>query len=204
MLQVLAQHSEVPVINALSSDWHPTQILADLLTMHEDPYFQDPSSATHSPHTNVPSLTPLRPLTITWLGDSSNVLHDMLVTFPRLGHKMRVATPPNPKYRCPDPIWNRVQGLGCDKGITWTDDPREAVHGADLVITDTWYTLLSCALFVVDLQNQDLNGTRSRKSSAIKGLPGLSGHREALRRRRRKEGLEVYALLASQAGRSRR
>ena len=51
---------------------------------------------------------------------------------------MRVATPPNPKYRCPDPIWDRVKGLGCDKGITWTDDPREAVHGADLIITDTW------------------------------------------------------------------
>jgi hypothetical protein len=63
---------------------------------------------------------------------------------------MRVATPPNPKYHCPDPIWNRVQELGCDKGITWTNDPREAIHGADLVITDTWYTPLPCVLFVAD------------------------------------------------------
>ena len=118
--------------------------------MHEDPYFQDSSKATHSPHLNIPHLTPLRPLTITWLGDSSNVLHDMLVTFPRLGHKMRVATPLNPAYRCPGPIWNRVKELGCDKDITWTDDPREAVHHADLVITDTWYTLLFRTLFSAD------------------------------------------------------
>jgi ornithine carbamoyltransferase len=121
--------------------------------MHEDPYFQDSSKAIHSSNSNVPSLTPLRPLTITWLGDSSNVLHDMLVSFPRLGHKMRVATPPNPAYRCPDPVWNRVKELGCDKDITWTDDPREAVHGADLVITDTWYGPLSCVLFAPLTQN---------------------------------------------------
>jgi ornithine carbamoyltransferase len=62
----------------------------------------------------------------------------MLVTFPRLGHKMQVATPSDPQYQCPAPVWERVKQLGCDKGIKWVEDPREAVNGADVVITDTW------------------------------------------------------------------
>lgn len=123
--QELAKYSEVPVINALSSLWHPTQILADLLTLRE-----------------IPSLTLqgegkiLRPLTVAYVGDSANVLHDMLATYPRLGHELRVASPE--KYRAPPEVWDRVVELGCDKGIFWTADPKEAVHGADVVITDTW------------------------------------------------------------------
>lgn len=78
----------------------------------------------------------LRPLTIAYVGDSANVLHDMLVTYPRLGHKLQIASPPN--YRAPIPVWDKVVELECDKGITWTDDPRAAVKGADVVVTDTW------------------------------------------------------------------
>ena len=66
----------------------------------------------------------------------------MLVTYPRLGHQLRVASPDNPKYRAPAPVWDRVVELGCDKGIWWGADPKEAVHGADVVVTDTWYVLL--------------------------------------------------------------
>lgn len=105
--------------------------------MHEHAYFQANLESSTTPE-NENILKPLRPLTITYLGDSTNVLHDMLVAFPRLGHQMRVATPSNPLYQCPKPVWARVQELGCDKGITWVEDPREAVKGADVVITDTW------------------------------------------------------------------
>lgn len=82
------------------------------------------------------SLPELRPLTIAYVGDSANVLHDMLVTYPRLGHSMRVASPL--KYRAPPEVWKRVEELGCDKGIWWGEDPKEAVKGADVVVTDTW------------------------------------------------------------------
>ena len=87
-------------------------------------------------------LQPLRPLTIAYVGDSANVLHDMLVSYPRLGHKLRIASPEDAKYRAPKPVWDRVVQLGCDKGIWWGKDPKEAVQGADLVVTDTWYAFL--------------------------------------------------------------
>ena len=87
-------------------------------------------------------LQPLRPLTISYVGDSANVLHDMLVSYPRLGHKLRIASPEDAKYRAPKPVWDRVVQLGCDKGIWWGKDPKEAVQGADLVVTDTWYAFL--------------------------------------------------------------
>ena len=135
----------MPVVNALSSLWHPTQILADLLTLQEhahlfdsnlQPLVSDPKVFARA-KTFYP-LPKLRPLTIAYVGDSANVLHDMLVTYPRLGHKIRVASPEDEKYRAPKAVWDRVVELGCDKDIAWSTDPREAVRGADVVVTDTW------------------------------------------------------------------
>ena len=62
----------------------------------------------------------------------------MLVTYPRLGHKLRIASPEDEKYRAPKAVWDRVVQLECDKNIWWGKDPKEAVQGADLVVTDTW------------------------------------------------------------------
>lgn len=111
--QELAAHSPVPVLNALSSLWHPTQILADILTLHEHAHLFGSVNKTANDSVNsfvksfynalangcIQDLTPLRPLTVTWLGDSSNVLHDILVSLPRLGHKVRVGTPPQQVMR---------------------------------------------------------------------------------------------------------
>ncbi|KAF9260338.1 mitochondrial ornithine carbamoyltransferase [Marasmius fiardii PR-910] len=150
-IEELAKHSPVPVINALSSLWHPTQILADLLTLHEhahefapplsskDDYTHLQTSVKARKHQKVKNLPELRPLTVAYVGDSANVLHDMLVTYPRLGHRLRIASPE--KYRAPREVWDRVEELGCDKGIWWGSDPREAVYGADVVVTDTWISM---------------------------------------------------------------
>lgn len=127
----------MPVINALSSLWHPTQVLADLLTLHEHAHlFDQPPSASSNDLSNLP------PLTIAYVGDSANVLHDMLVTYPRLGHILRVATPPQQQYQAPKEVWNTIEKLeGCKDGIFWTEDPRQAVSGADIVVTDTWFVV---------------------------------------------------------------
>jgi ornithine carbamoyltransferase len=158
--QEMTKYSPVPVLNALSSLWHPTQILADLLTLHEhseafaisSPEAATPenelATKTDGEHKNekqwekkpfFTALPTLRPLTIAYLGDSTNVLHDMLVTYPRFGHKLRVATPLDAKYQCPEPVWARVKELECAEHISWSADPREAVRGADVVVTDTWF-----------------------------------------------------------------
>jgi ornithine carbamoyltransferase len=139
-IQELAKYSPAPVLNALSSLWHPTQILADLLTLHEHAHLFDPSAPPSTPPAKPHAVTlpKLRPLTIAYVGDSANVLHDMLVTYPRLGHKLRIATPPKPAYQAPGPVWERVKELKCDEKIWWGTDPREAAHGANVVITDTW------------------------------------------------------------------
>lgn len=135
----------MPVLNALSSLWHPTQILADLLTLQEHAHLFDPSTRPppSTPETFACAdkfypLPELRPLTVAYVGDSANVLHDMLVAYPRLGHKLRVASPEDEKYRAPKAVWDRVVELGCDKNIWWGKDPKEAVQGADVVVTDTW------------------------------------------------------------------
>ncbi|KAF8175773.1 ornithine carbamoyltransferase [Pholiota molesta] len=149
-IEELAAHSPVPVLNALSSLWHPTQVLADLLTLHEAaagtkpewllPAPSDaPASAKPKKKNAGPALHPLRPLTVAYVGDSANVLHDMLVTYPRLGHALRVASPP--AYRAPAAVWDRVRALGIEQDIVWSDDPAEAVRGADVVVTDTWISM---------------------------------------------------------------
>ncbi|KIJ37605.1 hypothetical protein M422DRAFT_33692 [Sphaerobolus stellatus SS14] len=144
-IEEMVKYSPVPVLNALSSLWHPTQILADLLTLHENAALFRPLIAveddSESKRKYPKHLPDLPPLTIAYLGDSTNVLHDMLVTYPRFGHTLQVATPPAQQYQCPEPVWNRVKELGCDTNIKWTADPREAVHNADVVVTDTWISM---------------------------------------------------------------
>ncbi|KAF4618827.1 hypothetical protein D9613_010049 [Agrocybe pediades] len=137
----LARYSDVPVINALSPLWHPTQVLADIMTLRENassfgsPH-DAPSSATEVQLSQLPELPPL---TIAYVGDSANVLHDMLVSYPRMGHKFRVASPK--QHRAPSEVWERVKQLGCDGNIVWVEDPKEAVEGANVVATDTWISM---------------------------------------------------------------
>lgn len=144
-IEELARYSPVPVLNALSSLWHPTQVLADLLTLQEHALLFRPGSKPKPRADEEPKkrkqLDEVPPLTIAYVGDCANVLNDMLVTYPRLGHKIRVGAPENAKYRPPSAVWDRVVELGCDKGIFMTADPQEAVHGADVVVTDTWISM---------------------------------------------------------------
>lgn len=110
------------------------QILADLLTMLE----------TYG--SGKAELSSLRGLTVAWVGDSNNILNDMIVSFARLGINLRIATPK--KY----PLDERVvkmgnEGLSNEKSgggaasslLQHFNDPSEAVKGADVLVTDTWY-----------------------------------------------------------------
>jgi hypothetical protein len=84
------------------------------------------------------------------MGDFAPV--DILVSYPRLDHKLRIASPKEAKYRAPKAVWDRVEQSECDKNIWWGVDPLEAVKGADVVVTDTWYAIS----FSLIVSNNDL------------------------------------------------
>ncbi|QBX37123.1 ornithine carbamoyltransferase [Brevundimonas sp. S30B] len=110
-----ARVSTVPVINALTDRSHPCQILADLLTIEE--------------HRG-----PVKGKTIAWVGDGNNVCHSFMHAAPKLGFTLNVACPA--EYH-PD---LRDLAKGGDH-VHLTSDPREAVRGADVVVTDTWVSM---------------------------------------------------------------
>lgn len=114
----LAQYATVPVINALTDDTHPCQILADVLTFEE--------------HRG-----PIKGKTFAWLGDGNNVLHSFMEAAALFQFNIRVATPlgsePDQKYI----DWAREHGAN----ITMISDPKEAVANVDCVVTDTWVSM---------------------------------------------------------------
>jgi len=110
-----AQVSTVPVINGLTDRSHPCQILADLQTIEE--------------HKG-----PIAGKTIAWIGDGNNVCHSFMHAAPKFGFHLNVACPA--EYH-PD-LRDLAKG---GNAVTLTSDPREAVLGADVVVTDTWVSM---------------------------------------------------------------
>jgi ornithine carbamoyltransferase len=119
IVATLAKESNVPVINALSSLYHPLQALADLLTIQET-YPQG-----------------VEGLKVAWVGDANNVLYDLAIAGVKMGINIAAATPE--KYPFDKDILNIVK-KNCEKGATikLTSDPLEAVKDADIIVTDTW------------------------------------------------------------------
>ncbi|GAA5935053.1 ornithine carbamoyltransferase [Sporobolomyces koalae] len=130
-VETLAANSSVPVINALSHLYHPTQILADLQALLE----------VRQPFTT--DLASLKGLTIAWVGDSNNILNEMMVTYPRLGVNLQIATPKG--YDLDQEVLDRAnEGIKKEGGtgkIIHTHSPEEAVKNADVVTTDTWISM---------------------------------------------------------------
>lgn len=133
----LAKHSSVPVINALSNDFHPLQTIADFLTIHE----AFPSQSSRS-LTSVPSLG-VEGLKIAWIGDSNNVLFDLAIGALKLGVNIAVASPQG--YTIPpamlEVIKSSTQGVASPGKITQTSVPEEAIKNADILVTDTWVSM---------------------------------------------------------------
>ena len=114
----LAQHATVPVINGLTRDSHPCQVMADLMTFEE-----------HRGN--------IRGRTVAWTGDSNNVLVSWMHAASRFDFELRVATPPElaPKKRLLD--WVKSSGAAIRIGT----DPVVAVNAADCIVTDTWVSM---------------------------------------------------------------
>ena len=114
----LAEHATVPVINGLTRDSHPCQVMADLMTFEE-----------HRGN--------IRGRTVAWTGDSNNVLVSWMHAASRFDFELRVATPPElaPKKWLRD--WVKSSGAAIRIGT----DPEAAVNAADCIVTDTWVSM---------------------------------------------------------------
>lgn len=129
----LAEYSSVPILNALSSDFHPLQTIADFQTIHEAFPGATPSSASLG----------LEGLKVAWVGDSNNVLFDLATGCVKMGVDIAVAAPQG--YGIPDEMRNVIVGAG--KGVpspgklTETTIPEEAVKDAEIIVTDTWISM---------------------------------------------------------------
>lgn len=127
----LAEHSSVPVINALSDDFHPLQIIADFLTIHE----AFPSSSKQG--------LGLEGLKVAWIGDSNNVLFDLASGCIKLGVDIAVASPQG--YGIPEAmkkhILSAANGVASPGKLEETTVPEEAAKNADILVTDTWVSM---------------------------------------------------------------
>ena len=114
----LAEHATVPVINALTDDTHPCQIMADIMTFEE--------------HRG-----PIKGKTVAWTGDGNNVLHSLVEGAARFGYRMTMAVPLGSEPK--DHYLNWARNEGAD--ILLCHEAERAVAGADCVVTDAWVSM---------------------------------------------------------------
>ncbi len=115
-IEKFAAHSRVPVINGLTNEFHPCQILADIFT-----YIEHRGS--------------IKGKTVAWVGDGNNMANTWLQASEILGFKVHVSTPTG--YE----VDQSVAGIRSGDSYEVFKDPMEACRGADLVTTDVWTSM---------------------------------------------------------------
>ena len=121
-LQILAGHSSVPVINALSNLEHPCQALSDLFTIYEK-------------KGRLPGLT------LAFIGDGNNVANSLLFSACLVGMNFHLASPPG--YEVKGEVLNQGKEFAALSGsqIQLTNNPYEAAKDADIIYTDVWASM---------------------------------------------------------------
>ncbi len=121
-VEILAKYADVPIINGLTDSYHPTQVIADLMTIQEHKGY-------------------LKGLTMAYVGDGNNMSHSLMIGCAAVGISIHVATP---KAYAPDAeVVDFAQKLAAQTGVQVTVgvDMKEALAGADVVYTDTWASM---------------------------------------------------------------
>ncbi|USS45589.1 ornithine carbamoyltransferase [Burkholderia glumae] len=116
IIQRFADNSRVPVINGLTNEFHPCQVLADIFTYYE--------------HRG-----PIRGKTVAWVGDANNMLYTWIQAAQILGFKLRLSTPPG--YALDMALVDAASASAYEV----VEDPNEACRGTDLVTTDVWTSM---------------------------------------------------------------
>ena len=117
-LETLVEYGNIPVVNALTDEYHPCQIMADVLTMYE----------------RTPNLEEIK---VAWVGDGNNMAHSFINGAATFGYELALACPEG--YKPDNAILENARSLGAK--ITLTEDPAEAVAGAHYVHTDVWASM---------------------------------------------------------------
>ena len=123
IVEELARFSDVPVWNGLTNEFHPTQMLADLLTIREH-------------------FGRLKGINLTYFGDARyNTGNSLMVTCAKMGLNFTICT--NPKYYPEKSLIDECKKLAAESGstITLTDKPEEGAKGADVIYTDVWVSM---------------------------------------------------------------
>ncbi len=121
MIEEFASYSSVPVINGLTDSYHPIQLLADYMTMIEYGIEKD--------------------AVVAYIGDGNNMTHSWMFLAAILGFDLRIATPKG--YEVDGDVLEEAIKMAKESGATISvmNDPKEAVHGATIVTTDTWTSM---------------------------------------------------------------
>jgi ornithine carbamoyltransferase len=114
-VETFAKYSSVPVINALTDEYHPCQLLADMQTYRE--------------HRGA-----IAGKKVVWIGDGNNMCHSYINAAQQFGFDLNIATPVG--YEPDESIVDAV-----DAKVTLFTDPVAAAEGADLVVTDVWASM---------------------------------------------------------------
>ncbi|MFG1930698.1 ornithine carbamoyltransferase [Mycobacterium sp. NPDC048908] len=124
VVEELAEYAGVPVFNGLTDEFHPTQMLADVLTMTE-----------HCPK-------PLTDITFTFVGDGrNNVANSLLLVGAKLGMDVRIGAPQDLWPSDDHVTMCREFAAASGARLTITDDPHKAVSGVDFIYTDVWVSM---------------------------------------------------------------
>ncbi len=120
-LEEFASYSQVPVINGLTDDFHPVQLMADYLTIIEEGKAEN--------------------LVAAYVGDGNNLAHSWLMLAAKMGFELRIATPKG--YEVKAEILEKALEFAKSSGakIIIGNDPKAAVKGATVVTTDTWVSM---------------------------------------------------------------
>jgi len=139
----IAKYSDVPVINALSDFSHPCQILASVMTIEE-------------------KLGDIKGKKLSWFGDANNVLNSYIHGAKKFGYELTMAIPKDShlkEFDLCDAEIQKAQDAGSK--VTVVNDPKEAAIGADVIITDTWFSMGD--------ETEHNDALRQKKINVLKG-----------------------------------
>ncbi|MGB9236788.1 MAG: ornithine carbamoyltransferase [Terriglobales bacterium] len=163
IVEQLAEYASIPIINGLTDYSHPCQALADYMTMWE-------------------AKGKLEALKVAYVGDGNNVAHSLMFAGAQLGSHVWVATPKGYEPKADALNWARERARVTGGTCTVTNDPREAVAGADVVYTDVWASMgqeaekeKRHAIFAAFQLNNKLFGQAKRDAIFLHCLPAHRG-----------------------------